>query len=144
MQCPACDSVLKKIIAGGVTVEACVGGCGGIWFDRFEIARFDHSSEEAGRFLLNIHKTKTPDASRTRKCPKCPDVVLIHRYYSIKKETPVEHCGNCGGYWVAAAELEAIKREFASGDKNADAEKRYYTEIFERYLDEMKKSKKRR
>ena len=41
MICPACGHLLKKIHVNAVEVDACHGGCGGLWFDNFELKRFD-------------------------------------------------------------------------------------------------------
>lgn len=37
MNCPACARELTKTTAGPITVDACVGGCAGVWFDNFEL-----------------------------------------------------------------------------------------------------------
>jgi uncharacterized protein len=33
----------------GITLEVCRGGCGGIWFDRYELMKVDESRESAVR-----------------------------------------------------------------------------------------------
>ena len=38
MKCPACFNELTELQVGNLTVDACQGGCGGIWFDAFETA----------------------------------------------------------------------------------------------------------
>ena len=54
MDCPVCANVLTTKTAGGITVDACEGGCGGIWFDRYELMRVDEADESAGDCLLEI------------------------------------------------------------------------------------------
>src|SRR5882672_2371300 len=49
MKCPACKSELREKGAGGMTVDICYGGCGGIWFDQRELERVD------GRAAANLH-----------------------------------------------------------------------------------------
>ena len=41
MKCPACYNELTPRRAGQITVDVCDGGCGGIWFDNFELKRVD-------------------------------------------------------------------------------------------------------
>ena len=41
MNCPRCERELKKIRLGKAEVDACHGGCGGIWFDAFELEKRD-------------------------------------------------------------------------------------------------------
>ena len=51
MNCPACKRVLEQLTVGDVTVDACRGGCGGIWFDNLELEKFDEPHEAAGEVL---------------------------------------------------------------------------------------------
>ena len=41
MKCPACKNPLLEKDAEGMTLDVCYGGCGGIWFDAFELQRVD-------------------------------------------------------------------------------------------------------
>ena len=41
MKCPACDRELTETQVGAVAVDICQGGCGGVWFDAFELQRVD-------------------------------------------------------------------------------------------------------
>lgn len=45
MECPACANDLTTTKAGRITVDACEGSCGGIWFDRYELMRVDETDE---------------------------------------------------------------------------------------------------
>ena len=49
IECPVCSSVMSRMEAEGVTVDVCAGGCGGIWFDWFELARVDEAPRVGGR-----------------------------------------------------------------------------------------------
>ena len=40
MNCPACGNVLKEMTVSDISVDVCQGGCGGIWFDNFELKKF--------------------------------------------------------------------------------------------------------
>ncbi len=48
MECPVCGNATTTRTDGGITVDVCEGGCGGIWLDRYELMRVDESSESAG------------------------------------------------------------------------------------------------
>jgi hypothetical protein len=41
IECPVCSNVMTTMTAEGVTVDVCAGGCSGIWFDWFELARVE-------------------------------------------------------------------------------------------------------
>ena len=87
MKCPACRNMLQEMTVGDVTVDACKGGCGGIWFDNFELKKFDEPHESAGELLLDIERDETiiVDHSKRLKCPKCDDVVMMRHFLVLKK-----------------------------------------------------------
>lgn len=113
MKCPACDSELMELEVGGVKVDACHGGCGGIWFDAFELQRVDEQHEVPSQHLLRIQRDPNlrVDYSRKRACPRCIGVKLKRHFFSAKKQIEVDHCPNCAGYWLDAGELEKIRAE---------------------------------
>jgi uncharacterized protein len=94
-------------------VDVCQGGCGGIWFDAFELQRVDEQDEAAGEPLLNIQRDErlALDRSRKRECPRCEGVKLHRHFFSAKRQVEVDQCPNCGGYWLDAGELALIRAE---------------------------------
>ena len=53
------SSMYRELTArkvGELTVDVCDGGCGGVWFDNFELQKVDESHEAAGESLLAIEK----------------------------------------------------------------------------------------
>ena len=115
MKCPACFNELLQFQAGNITVDVCQGGCGGIWFDAFELQRVDEQ-HEAGDSLLEIRRDENVivDQSRKRECPRCAGVKLHRHFFSGKRRVQVDQCPNCAGYWLDAGELEQIRQEKAS------------------------------
>jgi Zn-finger nucleic acid-binding protein len=124
MKCPACSRDLTEFKFGGVSVDACAGGCGGIWFDAFELQRVDEQREVPSEYLLRIQHDPmiVVDQSRKRDCPRCDDVKLKRHFFSAQKQVEVDHCPNCGGYWLDAGELEKIREEKAAQSKSAKAQ----------------------
>lgn len=113
LKCPACDFELTEFILGGITLDACHGGCGGIWFDAFELQHLDEQHELPDQHLLRIQinpRIKV-DFSRKRACPRCQGVKLQRHFYSVRREVEVDHCPGCGGYWLDAGEFEKIRGE---------------------------------
>ena len=94
-------------------MDACQGGCGGIWFDAFELQKVDEESEAAGEPLLHIQRDErlVVDPSRKRECPRCAGVKLHRHFFSAKRRVEVDQCPNCGGYWLDAGELALIRAE---------------------------------
>ena len=47
MECPACHRELTTMTVGGVKLDVCKDGCAGIWFNAFELKKFDEPNEFA-------------------------------------------------------------------------------------------------
>ena len=123
MNCPACSHELTEIEFGGVNIDACQGGCGGLWFDAFELKRVDEHHEVQDEHLLRIQRDPklVVDQTRKRDCPRCDGVKLKRHFFSAEKRVEVDHCPNCGGYWLDAGELEKIRAEKHLTEKIAKA-----------------------
>jgi uncharacterized protein len=132
MECPVCNNELTRMTVGGITVDACVGGCGGIWFDRYELMRVDEAAESAGERLLEVERD--PDLkvnlSKRLECPKCPRVVMMRHFFSVKRQVVVDECPNCGGHWLDPGELRTIRTEYASEEERNQAASEYFSEVF--------------
>jgi len=113
MKCPACFNELTETKVGSLAVDVCQGGCGGIWFDAFELQKVDEQDEAAGETLLNIRRNErlVLDMSRKRECPRCAGIKLHRHYFSAKRRVEVDQCPSCGGYWLDAGELAMIRAE---------------------------------
>jgi Zn-finger nucleic acid-binding protein len=125
MKCPACPNELTEYEFGGLTVDACAGGCGGIWFDAFELQRVDERREVQCEHLLRVQRDPklVVDFTRKRDCPRCAGIRLKRHFFSAQKRVEVDHCPNCGGYWLDAGELEKIRTEVAAQSQSAAAQK---------------------
>ncbi len=117
MNCPACDYRLTETRVGDMSLDICHGGCGGIWFDAFELQKVDDQCEAAGECLVQIQHDpeRHVEPSRKRACPRCEGVKLKRHFFSPKIKVEVDHCPNCAGYWLDAGELEKIRREQKPG-----------------------------
>src|SRR5215472_16459939 len=113
MKCPACFNELTQLQVGTLVVDACQGGCGGIWFDAFELQRVDEEDEAAGEPLIHLQRDEriVVDTSRKRDCPRCVGVRLHRHFFSAKRKVEVDECPSCGGYWLDAGELAQIREE---------------------------------
>ncbi len=115
MKCPACFHPLTALPVGSWTVDVCEGGCGGIWFDAFELQRVDEEKECAGDALLHVRRDKriVVDTARKRECPRCEGIKLHRHFFSAKRRVEVDQCPNCNGYWLDAGELAQVRAEQA-------------------------------
>ena len=131
MRCPVCESELQQVPASDLVVDACVGGCGGIWFDQLELQKVDEAHEEAGQALLDVRRDPSisMDSSRRVNCPKC-DVVMMRHFFSIKRNAEVDECPKCGGYWLDFGDLGEIRRSNKTEVEREAAAKEYFEEMF--------------
>jgi Zn-finger nucleic acid-binding protein len=140
MKCPACFNELTEIQVGSLFVDVCQGGCGGIWFDSFELQRADEEQETVGERLLEIPKGERVmvDPARKRSCPRCDGVKLQRHFFSPRRLVEIDECPNCAGYWLDAGELAKIRAEKSSANELAKAKKESLSPEVIRYLYRMK------
>ncbi len=119
--------------AGGVKVDVCDGGCGGIWFDRLELKKFDEAKESAGEKLLEVEKSGniSIDSNAKKPCPKCSGVTMIRHFFSVKREVEIDDCPQCGGVWLDAGELGRIRQMFQNDEERKNAASSYFDEIID-------------
>ena len=144
MNCPACGNVMTEVTAGDIRVDACKGGCGGLWFDAWELRKVDQPDQSAGEGLLDIPqnpKVKV-DQSRPRKCPRDPDIVMMRHFWSVKRQVTVDECAKCEGVFLDPGELAEIRSEYRSEDERRKAASAYYREMFDTQLAGMLKPDK--
>lgn len=132
MNCPACGRELKQLTVSDVTVDVCKGGCGGIWFDQFELRKFDEPHEAVGEALLEVDRDSgvVVDHTQRLKCPKCSDIVMMRHFFSVKREVEVDECPGCAGFWLDVGELGRIRSQFNSEKEREEAAHRYFEEVF--------------
>jgi Zn-finger nucleic acid-binding protein len=133
MKCPACASPLQPVQAGEVTVDACLGGCGGLWFDNFELKKLDEPAELDGNLLIPVNvavrRDLHLDETARRHCPKCSDVVMMRHFFSAQRRVEVDECPNCGGFWLDAGELAEIRAENGDEQRRRTAVEAYFNEM---------------
>jgi len=111
MKCPRCARNLEVTEVGGVQVDVCQGGCGGIWFDAFELTKMDQPNESAGWLLehIRIDLEVSFDADDPVFCPRCMGIGLMRQRYPSNHRLTVDNCRVCGGVWLDFGELFGIR-----------------------------------
>jgi uncharacterized protein len=139
MECPACGRTLQQIAVDDLTVDVCRGGCGGIWFDNYELEKVDERHEAAGEALLNVEGNEAiaVDMTRRRQCPKCGGIVMLRHHFGVAQDVELDECGGCGGIWLDHGELERIRGRYASPEEREQAERDYFAG-FEKQLAAMR------
>jgi Zn-finger nucleic acid-binding protein len=129
MNCPACEHDLTPITVGDLTVDACEGGCGGIFFDDYELRKADAAADQFADPLLDVKRDPSLVVDREKRygCPKCTDgVVMMRHFWSVKRETTIDECPECGGIFLDGGELAQIRAEFPSEEAKHAAADLYF------------------
>jgi len=126
---------MTEIAAGDVKVQACKGGCGGLWFDEWTLGKVDQPDQSAGESLLNIPQNASlkVDQSERRKCPR-DSVVMMRHFWSVKRDVVVDECPKCEGIFLDPGELTAIRADYKSDAERHKAAEAYYSEMFDQQL----------
>ncbi|WDP91162.1 MAG: zf-TFIIB domain-containing protein [Desulfobacter sp.] len=141
MICPTCSGKLSSVIIENIELDVCKEGCGGIWFDRFELQKMDEPHEFTDENLIDLLSVESPakfDQSHRYNCPKCKDVVMMRHFWSTKKAVEIDHCPKCAGYWLDEGELFRIRNEYGSEGERKQAAETYYSSLFDGDLMQMK------
>ena len=112
MKCPACKNPLRQKNTGGMTVDACYGGCGGIWFDAAELERVS-ASLQAATTLHSIWQAPSgsTQVAEARLCPRCPEQALERKWFSDRQQVEIDRCPGCNGIWLDAGEFTSVYEE---------------------------------
>jgi len=145
MKCPACYNELTEVQVGPIQVDVCQGGCGGVWFDAFELQQVDEI-HEPGDSLLHIQPDPqvVVDLSRKRECPRCAGIKLHRHFFSPRRQVQVDQCPNCGGYWLDAGELALIRRERGQEELAGKSKGSSISAEFIRYLYRLEAEERQR
>jgi hypothetical protein len=137
MRCPACNALLHTITvqtnnADALEVEICSQGCGGLWFDRFELKKVDENHEQLGARLIALSsqaKGEVLPGSRKRMCPKCSNTVLHRHFSSIQRSIEVDECPGCAGIWLDQGELASLRQEYTTEAERQQAAEEYLSRL---------------
>jgi len=115
---------------GDIRVDVCGGHCGGIWFDQYELRKFDEPHESVGELLLEVERNESivVDHEKRRSCPRCVDIVMMRHFFSVKHQVEVDECPGCAGVWLDSGELGTIRKQFDNDEERNTAAAAYFTE----------------
>lgn len=110
MKCPSCKNPLREKSAGGLILDLCYGGCGGIWFDARELERVSASAAATLHSIWTVPQGKVT-LTEPRMCPRCPNQILERKWFSDLKQVEIDQCPKCDGIWLDAGEFTRIYEE---------------------------------
>lgn len=140
MECPVCGRELTPVIVdlpgdgdwGEMEVDVCDGGCGGIWFDRFELDKVDDPTDAPGDVALGVDRdpSVTVDHESDRSCPDCTEIVMMEKFYTVRREVEIDECAGCGGVWLDPGELGELRAQFESDEERERAAEEAFDRMF--------------
>ena len=108
--CPECGGVLHEVYAaanyGRVLLLDQCRGCGGVWFDRWELyfvtdkSIKDLEGIDARSFIAPV----APSPAKGQ-CPKCEKELSVFTDNNLPKDALIERCPGCSGLWLNRGEL---------------------------------------
>ncbi len=114
---------LQAVHVGNVEIDICPE-TGGIWFDRFEIKKFDETHEDLSELLMALPKNpKPPEVLQQRRSPRHPEAIMQQVPYGPKGANGVltiDKCPICAGIWLDHQEIQKI-RELYPTEKDKKA-----------------------
>ena len=136
MRCPACGTAMTEVATGSIKVQACRGGCGGLWFDEWSLRKLEAQGPSAGAELLKVPQNSAVhvDPNQRRKCPVDQDIVMTRHFWSVKREVTVDQCPKCEGVFLDPGELAEIEGQYNSDEQRHQAAHAYYREMFDTQL----------
>jgi len=140
MKCPVCENSLTQLTAGEIVVDVCKGGCGGMWFDNFELQKFSEPRQAEGEMFLQLERDTTiiVNHEARRNCPKCQELIMLRSLYSPVDQVEVDQCPGCAGMWLDAGELQSIQSKFSSEEERHQAAKAHLVRLFDDDLKQMR------
>lgn len=111
MKCPACQGQLRRFKIGSVNLDACEGGCGGIWFDYDELVKVDCEHPDPNQTVATpqYDPAVSVDDYAVRACPHCAEETLDKKLFSLGSGVILDRCLECRGIWLDRGELEKIR-----------------------------------
>ena len=140
MKCPSCNLKLCKISTRGLNTFVCQGGCGGLWFGRFELLKLNKESRGTGARLLDVQRADGVRFFRDVEaiCPHCETSLLLRHFFSREQNVEVYQCPKCGGFWIDSGELvNLIKSGFETEENQKKAVASYFQTVSDQRIAKM-------
>jgi Zn-finger nucleic acid-binding protein len=135
MNCPACNNELKLVSVTGVKVQACIGSCGGLWFERNAIKKLKDRNPAAGTELLHVERVEGVHTFRDiqHPCPHCVRSLLYRHCFNRHFNYEIDQCAKCAGFWLDVGTLAHLPLQSPTEEDQQKAAA-YFKNLFEENL----------
>ena len=111
MRCLNCDSEMVNYDVttrkAELSYDVCER-CGSLWLDAGEL---DKMAFDVTGSIEFSSEEEDKSARPTRNCPRCDDCQLAPVRFLGVSDIVLDHCRNCGGFWLDGGELNLIDKE---------------------------------
>jgi len=108
MDCPRCETPLKKMKLGEVAIDRCPA-CEGMWLDQGELEKLK-DLEDPDLAWMDFDLWKHPELFRFENkpsdCPSCERKMVAVDYHD--SGTTVDYCPHCKGTWLDRGQFGAL------------------------------------
>lgn len=109
--CPECGGPLHEVFAeanyGRVLLLDQCKGCGGVWFDRWELYFVtDRSIKDLEAIDAASFAAENPIDGGKGLCPRCEKELAVFIDPNLPKDALIERCQGCNGLWLNRGELK--------------------------------------
>ncbi len=106
MDCPRCNKVMEKEEIDGEMIALC-HDCGGLWVQRNQLNKMLIEGE--GDFeTASVDASPHEEQPHILPCPACNEKKMEKVNFLYYSDIVMDHCGDCGGFWLDKGELERI------------------------------------
>lgn len=133
-RCPACGGALKEVYAKAnygrvLLVDQCTG-CGGVWFDRWELYML-HGGSASDLDSVDVSSllADNPDVHGSGNCPRCSLPLVDFKDPGLPPDASIRRCAACSGLWLNRGEIskyanhrDTFKKRAATYDNGVDVE----------------------
>ena len=130
---------MTQVLVNDINLDGGEDGCGGIWFDWFELNMIDEPHEAKGAEVLHgtIDASVKVNHDAKRGCPRCEDMLLMKHFASVKREFQVDECPRCAGYFLDYGELNRIRDQYETEEERSEAAQAIFADLFDEGLENM-------
>ena len=130
MKCIRCEEEMKIVKNGSIEIDVCMDGCGGMWFDPFELKKMNEKHEVGPDFMREVGKArrKLVDKKPRLKCPK-DDATMLRHFHSVLKEVEIDQCSNCYGHWLDGGEFQKIINQFSDEKERLQVTQEFFEKL---------------
>jgi Zn-finger nucleic acid-binding protein len=145
LMCPGCALTLAPVYAeanyGRVLLLDQCPGCGGVWFDRWELFFIKGDAlENLSRLDESALLALNPTQKGTDACPRCSSALAAFTDPALPADSTIKRCPRCNGLWLNRGELRrySIHRRSFDVGRAPSPDRAIGVEVLRRLQKELK------